>query len=149
MQHRVPAWETKASKPLAVKTCGSCSGGRNSQFHRRVCRRDPQGPRMYTSPPTQESAPEGPNLFEGTTGHDWKWGDRRENSIVPSPTYSTTTHRYGLPFPGEYLRLRPLQRSRCTKTKNYGPNERTDQSSRKRTKQRGYSNLSDAEFKAL
>ena len=50
--------ETKASKPLIVKTCGSCSNRRNSQSHRKVCRRGPQDPRMYTSPPIWESAPE-------------------------------------------------------------------------------------------
>ena len=31
----------------------------------------------------------------------------------------------------------------------HGPNERTDQNSRKRTKQKGISNLSDAEFNTL
>ena len=36
--------------------------------------------------------------------------------------------------PGKYLRLNPLQHNRCTKTKKYGPNERTNQNSRKRTK---------------
>ena len=56
MQPRVTAWGNKASKPLAVKTCGGCRGGRNSQPHKRVCWRDPQGPRMYTKPPIQESA---------------------------------------------------------------------------------------------
>ena len=35
------------------------------------------------------------------------------------------------------------------KTKKYGPNERTDQNSRKRIKQNGDSHLSDAEFKTL
>ena len=44
-----------------------------------------------------------------------------------------------MPGPGEHLRLRPLLLNRCAKTKKYGPNERTDQSS----------NLSDAEFKTL
>ena len=55
VQPRVPLWEKTASKPLAVKTSGGC-GGRNSQPHRRVHWRDPQGPRMYTKPPTEESA---------------------------------------------------------------------------------------------
>ena len=27
---------------------------------------DPQGPRTYTNPPTQEAAPEGPNLILGS-----------------------------------------------------------------------------------
>ena len=34
-------------------------------------------------------------------------------------------------------------------TKKHGPNERTDQNSRKRAKQNGDKNLSDAEFKKL
>ena len=34
-------------------------------------------------------------------------------------------------------------------TKKHGPNERTDQNSRKRTKQNEIINLSDAEFKTL
>ena len=55
---RVLAQENKASKTLAVKTCGACGGGRNSQSHRRVGWRGSWDPRIYTSPPTQESAPE-------------------------------------------------------------------------------------------
>ena len=51
-------------KPLIENTCGGCGGsGRNSQPHRRVPWRDPQGPRMHTNAPTRESAPEGPNLL--------------------------------------------------------------------------------------
>ena len=65
VQPRIPAWETKASKPLAVKICGSCGGGRNFQPHWRVHWRDPRGPRLCTNPPTQESAPEGPNFLVG------------------------------------------------------------------------------------
>ena len=61
--------EKKSSKPLAVKTCGDC-GQENSQSHRRVCWRDPQGRRMYTKPPTQEAAPEGPNLLVGSGASD-------------------------------------------------------------------------------
>ena len=41
-----------------LNICGSCQGRRNSQSHKRVCWRGPQGPRMYTSPPAWESAPE-------------------------------------------------------------------------------------------
>ena len=29
-------WEPKDSKPLAVKYCGGCDGGRNCQSHKRV-----------------------------------------------------------------------------------------------------------------
>ena len=57
-QPRVPAWRNKASKPVIEKTCGGCSGERNSQPYIRVLWRDTQGPRTYTNPPTWE--PEGP-----------------------------------------------------------------------------------------
>ena len=43
---------------------------RDSQPHRRGHWRDPQGPRAYTSPPTRESAPEGPNLIVSSGGSD-------------------------------------------------------------------------------
>ena len=59
-------WDKKISKPLAVKICRGCGDRRNRQPHRRVHWRDPWGPRMYTSPPTQKSAPEGPNSFVGS-----------------------------------------------------------------------------------
>ena len=52
----------------AINTCGGCGGMRNSQSHRRVCWRDPWGPRTYTNPPTQESASEGPNSLVGSGG---------------------------------------------------------------------------------
>ena len=62
--------EKKVSKPLAVKICGGCGSGRNSHLHKTVCWRDPQGPRMYTNPPTEESAPGGPNLLVDSRGSD-------------------------------------------------------------------------------
>ena len=61
-QPRVPAWEKKALKPLAVKNEGF-SGGRNSWPHRRVYWRDPRGLTTYTNPPIWVSAPEGPQLL--------------------------------------------------------------------------------------
>ena len=66
----VPEQEKKASKHLAVRICGGCSSRRNSQPHRRIHWREPQDPRMYISPPTAESAPEGPNLLVGSSGSD-------------------------------------------------------------------------------
>ena len=51
--------------------------------------------------------------------------------------------------PDKYLRLCPLQHSRYTETKKYGPNEITDKNSRKRTKNEEIDNLSDTEFKTL
>ena len=67
-QSRVPAGRNKASKPLAAKMCGDCSSRKNSQPHRRVHWRGPQDPRMYTNPPTKESAPEVPNLLVSSRG---------------------------------------------------------------------------------
>ena len=61
----------KAAQPLTVKTSAGCSSrGRNSQPHRRVHWKDPQGPRTYTNPHTQESAPEGPTLLVGSRRSD-------------------------------------------------------------------------------
>ena len=57
-------------KSSDCKTHGSCSSGKNSQSHRRVHWRDPQGPRTYRKPPTGESAPERPNLLVGSGGSD-------------------------------------------------------------------------------
>ena len=58
-------------KPLTENTCGGSGGSRrNSQPHRRSHWRDPQGPRMYTTPPTREAAPEGPSLIVGSRGSD-------------------------------------------------------------------------------
>ena len=74
-----------------------------------------------------------------------------------------------MPQPGDYLRLHPtqftgafyreskqLQTQKQThgsyqneKTKKYGPNERTEQNSKRITKQNGIIKLSDAEFKTL
>ena len=57
----------------------------------------------------------------------------------------------GLPGPGEYLQLHPLLHDRSAETKKYGPNERTDQNSRKKIQlsNEEIANLSDAEFKTL
>ena len=82
------------------------------------------GPGMYTNPPTQESAPEAPNLL-------WVAGEVTEclnASQEPSkqhcslsdprpPTNSTTTQQHGLPHPGKYLRPHPLLYNRYTETK--------------------------------
>ena len=75
--------------------------------------------------------------------------------LRPSLTDSTTTQQRGLPYHGEYLSLHPLQHNRCDKTKKYGPNESTDQNSRKRSLRKlclsdeEIANLSDAQFKTL
>ena len=56
----------------------------------------------------------------------------------------------GLPRPGEFIRLHPLLCNRWAKTNKYGPNERTDQSSRKKQlSDEERANLSDTELKTL
>ena len=67
---------------------------RNSQPHRRVHGRDPQGPRMYTKPPTRESAPEGPKLLVVAAEVTESWQRAEQAALFlrrPFPTYSTTT----------------------------------------------------------
>ena len=60
-------------KTLTENSCGGWGySERRSQPHRRVPWRDPQGPRACTSPPTRESAREGPNLLVGGGGSDWE-----------------------------------------------------------------------------
>ena len=116
---------------------------------------DPQGPRMYTSHPTQESGPDGPNLLVGSGGSDWKPAVSRASGTVPSWTLSpqTASQRSNMGCAAQvntlgsapyYITgmLRP-------KKKKKGPNERTDQSSRKNTTKQWIANLSDAQFKTL
>ena len=43
----------------------------------------------------------------------------------------------------------PLQHNRCSKTKKYGSNERTDQTPEKELSDEEITNLSEAEFKTL
>ena len=95
MKPRVPVWGNKASKPLLKKTCGSSGSRKNSQPHRKVHWRDPQGSRTYTKPPTCESAPEGPNLIVGSGGSDWKAAESWASSVVLSltpPPHTVSQH---------------------------------------------------------
>ena len=72
------------------------------------------------------------------------------SGIVPSLTSpQQTMQQRGLLYPGKYLRLCSLQHNRYTETEKYGPNERTDQDTRKRAKHEEIDNLSDAGFKTL
>ena len=114
------------------KTCGGWgSTGRDSQPHRRVHWRDPYSPRMYTNPPTHESAPEGPNVIVGSRGSDWKPAESGASSIAPSQippphTVSQCSHvgylvKSLVGCPGKYLRLRPLLHNRYAKTKKKWP----------------------------
>ena len=55
----------------------------------------------------------------------------------------------GLPCPDKYLSLCPLPYNRCTKTKKYGPNERTGQIPKIELRDEEIATLSDPEFKTL
>ena len=90
------------------------SSGRNSQPHRRVRWRDPQGPRTCTSPPTQETAPEGPNLIVGSGGRDWKLTKSGARAIVPSQTAPPHMASNAATW---VTTLRPLLHNRHTVTK--------------------------------
>ena len=78
--------EIKPQNLWLKKTCGGWGSRRNSKSHRRVYWRDPHDPRMYTYPPTQELAPEEPNLLVGSWRSDWKPTQSWASSIVPSHT---------------------------------------------------------------
>ena len=68
----------------------------------------------------------------------------------PSITYSATKQPSGLFCPDEHLRLYPLIYNSCNKTKKYGLNDRTDQSSGKNiTKQRRDTQLIRCRVKTL
>ena len=137
-QSTVPAQGNKASKPLTEKTCGGRGSGRNSQPLRRDHWRDPLDPRTYTSPPTWESATEGANLIVGSSDSYWKLAETGASGTVPSwtpPPHTASQHsKVGCPAQGEHLRLHPfLHNTQAETKKKNGPNERTDQSSRKNT----------------
>ena len=149
-QTRVPVWGNKASKPLTEKTCGDCSNRRNSQPHRRVHWRDPQGPRMYTNPHTWESAPEGPNLLVGSGRSDWKLALSKQHYSLwdSSPTESITRKWLGLPRPGQHLRLHPLLLNRHPGTKKMAQmKEQVKAPEKIQLSEEEIANLSDAQFK--
>ena len=80
-------WGEIKPQPLSENTCGGWGGSRrNSQPHRWVRWRDPQGPRTYTNLPTWESVPEEPNLLVESGGSDWKPAESRASAIVTSRT---------------------------------------------------------------
>ena len=139
-QPRILVRRNKAFKPQAVKTCSNCSSKKNSQPHRGVCWRDPEGPRTYTNPPTQESAPTQGQICLWVAGEVTENQQKAEQAVSfplgPSPTKCATMQPRGWPRPDGYLKLHPLIHNRCTETKKYGPNERTYQNSRKKKSKR-------------
>ena len=111
---------------------------------------------MYTSPPTQESAPEGPNLIVGSRGmtdSGWRAKQAALSLSDPFPTYRATTQPSGLPGPGKYLRL--LLRYYYVTT-YYVPRQRNVVQMKeqieipeKELSNKEMAKLSDAEFKTL
>ena len=110
-------------KPLIENTPGGWgSNKRNSQPHRRVHWRHPQGPRACTSPSTGESAPEGPDLIVGSGGSDWKPAGSGESTIAPSrplphiqhdsPATSVTLPRWTTKAPPLYVTGMPRQKKK-------------------------------------
>ena len=145
-QPRLPAWEKKASKSLAVKICRVAAAGETPSLtgefvgdtHRvlECTKTHPPGPRMYTNPPTRNQHQKGPIclwVVVEVTETSGELSKQHRSLSDPFPTYSTIMKQHGLPCLGEYLKLRPLPCNRHTRTKKYGPNERTDQNSRKNT----------------
>ena len=139
-QSRVPAWGSKASKPLAIKTCKGCSDRRNFSL---------TGETVGAAHGSLECTQIHPSSNQHQKGPIPLWvavevtesGARVEQMALfplwhlPHIQRHNTAH--GLPRPGEYLGLFPLLHNTRAKTKKYGPNERTDQNTRTRTKQWG------------
>ena len=154
MQPRVPAPGKKASKPLAIKTCGGCGGGRNFQSHRESV----GGPRTYLSPPTHLGLNtfkhlKGCNSLVASRGSNWKWAECGASGIVPTltlpPPYSTTMQQNGLPHPSEYLRLWSLNITGALRQGNVAQMKEHIKTPDKELSDEKIANLSDAEFKTL
>ena len=78
-QSRVPAWRNKASKPLKKPVRGEVKLPASQESYWR----DPQGPRMYTNPPTQEAVPERPNLIVVVEGVTENWQRAEQAPLFP------------------------------------------------------------------
>ena len=131
-QHpRVSLWGNKASKPLAAKCCGNWREFFGEDYSVPECTQA-HIPRNQHGRAQFACGKQGKWLKAGWEPSKWHY-----SLLGPSSTYSATMQLCGLPCPGEYVRLHPLQCNRPAETKKkYGPNERTDQSSRKNTTKR-------------
>ena len=70
--------------------------------------------------------------------------------LGPSPTYSFTAQQQALPRPSEHLRLCPLLRNRCTKTKKMVQMKEQIKAPEKiQLSDKELANLLDAQFKTL
>ena len=67
----------------------------------------------------------------------------------PSPTYSATTQPFGLPHPGKYLRVHPLQHNRPQRERNMAQMKEQIKAPKMELSNEEIANESDAEFKTL
>ena len=119
-------------KPLTKNTCGGWGGSRrNSQLHKEFAAETHRVLKSTQTHPPGNQHQKGPICLWVAgkwlkTGREWrKW---HCSLLDPLP------HKGVLPRHGESLRFCPFLCKRWAKTKKYGPNERRDQNSRKRTK---------------
>ena len=110
-----PGFQHSEKKPQNhwLKTCGGCSGRRNSQPHRRVHWRDPHGPKHKQTHAPRNQHQKGP-ICLCVVGTVTESGTRAEqvalSPLRPLPhlqQHNTATWV-----------ARPLLRNRCAKTKN-------------------------------
>ena len=94
-------------------------------------------------------------MLVGSEGSDRKWGKSHaseESALFPlRPLRHVQRHNAAMwvALPWQIPKAHPFPCNRYTKTKKYGPDERTDQHSRKRTKQGEIENISDVKCKTL
>ena len=70
--------------------------------------------------------------------------------LGPSPTHSVTAQSHGLPHPGEHIRLHPLLRDRCAKTRKIAQMKEQIKAPEKiQLSNEEITSLSDAQFKTL
>ena len=124
--------------PGSKKSVGAVVSARETPSLIRVCWGCPQGPKTYTNPPTCKSAPERAQSAGGRRGKAGEEPSKQHCSLSKSsPTVSIPHSKDGCPTLTKTSGSTPLPRNRCIETKKNGPNESTDQNSRKRTKWRG------------
>ena len=104
LQRREIKPQTTNWKPLG----GWSSSRRNSQPRRTVHWREPQGPRMYTNPPTSESAPQSPTLLVGSGESDWKPEQAALFPLRPLPHIQHHSAATCVSHSGDHLRLCPF-----------------------------------------
>ena len=151
MQLRVSSGGHKASKPLAIKSCGGCGGGRTSQPHKKVHWRDPQGPRMYTNHPPGIQHQKSPICLwvAGEVTESWQ---RAEQAALfplrPLPQMLRHNSALWVSLLCEYLRLHCLQHNRYAWTKKYSPIDKEQvKTPEKKLSNEEIDNQSHTEFK--